>query len=1332
MKTFLRHDIRKSLALAVPLLWMAGATVAPAAVKVAGQMLVDLSYTRGITTLAEAGETRVTAWANQGLSGGAFTQAVDSPYGPAWVTAGATNIIPPFLTPNKGGAGINVPESAGGRSLVASFATPSVLQGNHPYSIEVWLWKNNDAADQRGVFAWTENVPVNGDAGKLTAGDPAALHNNSKDLTWGGLPTPNAWHHVVLTYDGITEKIYLDGALQNSAAKTLSISPDNYYPMLFSGIAAAAPSNTSFSLNGAIAALRVHTDALSAADVTTNKNEGISAVPVINVSILSTAATAVTGTTATLNGSLASTSDAASTALTFYYGTSDKGNTTTGWSGSATLAAPQGVGDFFAPISGLTPDTTYYVRIRGVNSGGDGWSTPVSFHTPGSPILTSLKSSLGLPGTATVSATLNPNGYTTDVKLYWGTTNGGTVAANWGNVVNLGTQPAGTVSSVLTGLNASATTYYYTFFASSSAGSTFYTPAGSFKTRDIPATGDLVFSALTEVLPESGPAGTWTSFLPAGQAFAPINGPTVKQFGGVKWIKNLAPAAQGFRLQDPAITGGNYVDSIPVNGASVVVAVKPLPRIVDGDPWSSIVDIFYNRLVVGMRNDTGQVQVWRNGTLETSTNTIPAGEVTVLSFVVQPTGEYKVWANGVEIMNNITTSDMTLLVPNVPGPYANAINIGRNQPDAWPVFNGHIGDVFAYKKALSDAERLTLETGLTSKFVTDATLSYPITATAGANGSISDPGSVPVLQGSDKTFTITANSGYVVGDIVVDGVSKGPALSYAFTDVSASHTISVSFLSLPPQTITASAGANGAISPSGAMAVNAGSDQTYAIQPASGYKIANVLVDGVSIGTPSSYTFKFVVAPHTIQATFAALSMNIPRSGELLFSAVTDDLPGDGLAAGNWPTYVPVGNLTAMGTPMVQVINGIKWVDILNLEGDGFQLGQYATAIPVDGITATVVIQPESNGTGDNWTSLIDVMYNRVVLGIRGTDGVISVWCNGVRTNGPAILSGQKTVLTLVVQPAGDYKVFANGIEVMNVAATAPMTSLDPLWQGGGTGYWSYINVGRNQPDGWTTYNGKIGDLFFYKTALSDADRDQLEDVLIAKYGIVLHTITSTTGINGTITPLGAVTVVGGTTPKFAITGNFGYAVEDVLVDGVSVGAVTSYTFPEITGDHTISATFMAADLYGDWVNFYYDPADPKAAKDADPDGDGQINLVEYALDGDPMSGVANPKLRARVEAVEGENALVITFASLDSETQFAGSPSKSLSVAGVTYTVEGSNGLDLFDQEVTEVPVSSEGLPEPFVGWRYRSFRLDGTVGGAASRGPKGFLRLRIENAGE
>ena len=80
------------------------------------------------------------------------------------------------------------------------------------------------------------------------------------------------------------------------------------------------------------------------------------------------------------------------------------------------------------------------------------------------------------------------------------------------------------------------------------------------------------------------------------------------------------------------------------------------------------------------------------------------------------------------------------------------------------------------------------------------------------------------------------------------------------------------------------------------------------------------------------------------------------------------------------------------------------------------------------------------------------------------------------------------------------------------------------------------------------------------------------------------YTITATAGEGGTITPAGEVSVKEGASQTFAIAAQEGYAIADVLVDGQSVGAVDSYTFENVTANHTIAALFTktASDVQFD------------------------------------------------------------------------------------------------------------------------------------------------------
>jgi hypothetical protein len=78
-----------------------------------------------------------------------------------------------------------------------------------------------------------------------------------------------------------------------------------------------------------------------------------------------------------------------------------------------------------------------------------------------------------------------------------------------------------------------------------------------------------------------------------------------------------------------------------------------------------------------------------------------------------------------------------------------------------------------------------------------------------------------------------------------------------------------------------------------------------------------------------------------------------------------------------------------------------------------------------------------------------------------------------------------------------------------------------------------------------------------------------------------VYTITATATEGGTISPTGAVIVNSGASQEFQITADSGYVISDVLVDDVSVGAVPSHTFSDVSEDHTIHAVFQLEKAAG-------------------------------------------------------------------------------------------------------------------------------------------------------
>ena len=104
---------------------------------------------------------------------------------------------------------------------------------------------------------------------------------------------------------------------------------------------------------------------------------------------------------------------------------------------------------------------------------------------------------------------------------------------------------------------------------------------------------------------------------------------------------------------------------------------------------------------------------------------------------------------------------------------------------------------------------ITSDHSISANFIPNT---YTITASAGDNGSISPVGSLSLEHGSSQTFTISADPGYSIADVIVDDASLGAVTSYSFTDIDGNHTISASF-DMEKQAPIADAGPHQSVDP---------------------------------------------------------------------------------------------------------------------------------------------------------------------------------------------------------------------------------------------------------------------------------------------------------------------------------------------------------------------------------------------------------------------------------------------------------------------------------------------------------------------------------------
>ena len=211
--------------------------------------------------------------------------------------------------------------------------------------------------------------------------------------------------------------------------------------------------------------------------------------------------------------------------------------------------------------------------------------------------------------------------------------------------------------------------------------------------------------------------------------------------------------------------------------------------------------------------------------------------------------------------------------------------------------------VISFDSATSSSTNahINSEGSVTANFVaTTPGQNYQVTFNLGAGGASMNPtGTQTYAAGSTVAISATPASGYKFSGWTSAGTISFDSATLASTNahISSDGTITANF-ALDQLHITATAGSNGAIIPSGSVAVNRGADQTFTITPSNGYVVASLTVDGVPAGFWPSYTFTAVTTDHTIAVTFA-------QGSALLMSTGFDGAQWDQnwLAASNPPWY---------------------------------------------------------------------------------------------------------------------------------------------------------------------------------------------------------------------------------------------------------------------------------------------------------------------------------------------------------------------------------------------------------------------------------------------
>ena len=416
-----------------------------------------------------------------------------------------------------------------------------------------------------------------------------------------------------------------------------------------------------------------------------------------------------------------------------------------------------------------------------------------------------------------------------------------------------------------------------------------------------------------------------------------------------------------------------------------------------------------------------------------------------------------------------------------------------------------------------------------------------VTASAGEGGTITPAGQTLVKKGTSKTFDIAPAQGYEIANVTVDGTDLGPISYYTFQRVGVDHTISATFQKAQQSgdtvTLTTTASDGGTVAPAGQTTYVSGQAVDVTFTPDQGYQLASVKVNGRTASVTGNVLTLTMDQSYAVSAVFE----KIPDVPTVMFENDFESVTGDSFPFHGW---------TLKGVNP----NGYTWKQYTYYNWKSLGNDTKHAYISDDwngGPQDEWLISPSVNlsGTRDG------VLYFDYAYGIYGIKNKTFTATVEASTDG-----GQTWT------PIWNFQDSYTGQETSGYAlAGSAEVKVPAQYAVDGVQFaFRYVN---------TTHDTA-------PLAVDNVKLMAVEDGPVAQK----YTITAAAGEGGSITPAGEVSVKEGASQTFTITASEGYAIADVLVDGQSVGAVDSYTFENVTANHTIAAVFTrtASDVQFD------------------------------------------------------------------------------------------------------------------------------------------------------
>ncbi|PCJ59988.1 MAG: hypothetical protein COA79_09280 [Planctomycetota bacterium] len=464
---------------------------------------------------------------------------------------------------------------------------------------------------------------------------------------------------------------------------------------------------------------------------------------------------------------------------------------------------------------------------------------------------------------------------------------------------------------------------------------------------------------------------------------------------------------------------------------------------------------------------------------------------------------------------------------------------------------------------------------------------YLISAIANSGGSISPVGATPVIAGANQAFTIAPNEGYHIEELLIDGVKVAVVSSYTFTSVNNNHSIEVVFVQdQTSYTIVSNSSIGGSVSPAGATTVDVNNDHVVSIIPDAGYHISDVLVDGVSLGAISLHTFSSVNAGHTLQANFSkdkisyVITVNSNGSGTVspsgnvsvdhgfdkLFSFTPNtgyhvaDVKVDGISVGVLDDYI-FSTVLAYHTLSVDFVKDELSYVVFGSTNTGGSISPSGFQVVLSGASQIFDLTAQSG------YHLVDVQIDGVPQGAK-SNIILSNIQKDTTVHGVFAKDQVSYLIVLNVpfeknQTTVTFEKNSETIDLTSLGTTSLLASES------GT-------IAILVKDGYHIADVKINGSSIgvvKSVTLSQIKSDQLVDVFIEKDQAEYLITTNIIG-QGSVTPSQNITVISGADQGLTILASDNHHIQDVIVDGESLGSVSSLYFGDVTSNHTVLVIF--------------------------------------------------------------------------------------------------------------------------------------------------------------